>query len=356
VILTEGDRDTVEEARRICPEDPDLWLAWLVTRTRQEGRGPWAVEEMQRAVFGQTFSVGAMVSAGDFLLRKGMAGAAAVAARDAIARSQGYVPAFVLGLKCAVAQNDLKWALSCTLRGAETALDPAPFYKTIVEIKSTGKNVDRDLVLALEYLREHAPAEKLWAERLGQVYFWQHDAERALAVLSPLIAEDIRGVRVQSLLLAAEAARLEGQSGKAVGILETAYAMYPEQMKVLNNLVYNLAQNPRTVQRARDLLPSLLAMSGESFTVYDTAATVYLRSGQIESAKRYMDKALKLIDQNGYGVQEVKLNAAEIMIHSGEYDEARRRLEELRRTPGVPNVVDMSARQLLEQIREITGK
>jgi tetratricopeptide (TPR) repeat protein len=262
----------------------------------------------------------------------------------------------VLGLKCAVATNDLKWALACALGGAGNAADPTPFYRAVVAIKAAGKNVDSDLTTALEYLREHDAGRAGWAERLGQIYFEQHDPARALAILSPPITEDVRGVRVQSLLLAAESARLDGKMGKAVGLLETAHAMYPEKLTVLNNLVYNLAQDRRTLSRARALLPGLLAMAGDSFIVYDTAAAVHLRSGELETAQQYMDKALKLINENNYAALEVSLNSAEIMLRSGEYEQARRRLQEIRRNPHVTQFVDMSARQLLQELRELTGR
>jgi len=352
IMLKGGERGVVEEARRVCPDDPEIWLAWLVTKEREVGPGPWGGREIEAATVTTRFSVETICRAGDFMLRKGMLEAAAMAARDAVKRARGYIPAYVLGLRCAIEQRDSRWALACALSGAENAKDPRRFYQTVVAVKAAGKNIDKDLLTALEYLRETLPQEKIWAEQLGRVYFEKYDAERALAVLGPLIAEDVRGVRVHSLLLAAEAARQEGEMRRAIDILETAHAMYPEKVAILNNLVYNLAQNEQTLPRARELLPGLLALGGDSFVVLDTAAMVYLRSGQLATAREYMEKALNLLDEDDYTALEVNLNAAEVLFRSGEYENARRKLEEIRRNPAVPHLIDMNARRLLDQIRD----
>ncbi|MBN1557617.1 MAG: archaeosortase/exosortase family protein [Lentisphaerae bacterium] len=350
IALTEGDPEVVRAGRETCPGDPEIWLADLVLRHREGGPGAWALEAVEAAR--GRYAPGAMVRAGDFLLRAGMSDAAAAAARDAIKRGRGLVSAYVLGLRCALETGNRDWALACALNGVENALDPTPFYKTVVALKAAGGSSDADMVSALEFLRERFPDETQWSERLGQIYFEKRDAGRVLSVLQPAIEGDIKKVRVKSIMMAAEAARLEGDMTRAIGILERAHEMYPEKATILNNLIYYLAQNPATLPRARALLPELLEQGGEVFPVLDTAAVVYLRSGQLERAAGFMQRALAVIDERSYGVAEARLNAAEILYRLGRYESARQAVEAVRKTPNRSYEVDRRARALQEQIEE----
>jgi len=352
IALTGGEPKIVSKARSTCPVDPEIWLAELVTRMRDEGPGDWVAEAVNRAAEEKSFAVETMVRAGDFFLRKGMPEVAISAARDAMARSQGYLPAHVLGLRSSLAIRDSKTALSCALNCVDNALDPTPFYKTIVRIKSFDKSTDADIVTALEYLQERHPDELEWSERLGTVYFQKGDTRRSLNVLLPVISERIKGVRVESVVMAAEAARLEGEEVKAIRLLQAAYAEHPEDLSVLNNLAYSLAQNSRTAGLALELLPRLLALGGNSFAVLDTAAVVCLRCGDLASAKVYMERALAALEGGEYLSEEVNLNAAEILLRSGELEEAKEKLRLVRGMPGRSHLVDMRARELLAEIEK----
>jgi tetratricopeptide (TPR) repeat protein len=354
IALSEGGRDVVKMARAACPDDPDIWLASLVTRVRDEGPGDWALQEIQSAT--GLFSVGTMIRAGDFLLRKGMVKPAAVAAKDAISRGRGLLSAYVLGLSCALTQRDMKWAEACTLKGVELAADPSLFYKIMVDIKSAGKGKDIDLISALEYLRERFRNDPKWSERLGETYFVKGDTRRALTILAPVIERDIKKVGGQSLLLAAEAARLDGRMNQAIGILESAYKLYPDKVSVLNNLVYYLAQYPGGLQRAQELLPALQKMGGESPVVLDTVAKVHLRSGHPQLAAEFMKKALERLDMNDYAAQEVNFNAAEVMFRLGDYEGAKQKLDTVRRDSKASPLLDAQSRELLMQVEKAIKK
>ena len=351
IALSEGDRDMVRRARAACPDDPDIWLASLVTRARDEGPGEWALREIQAST--NRFSAGTQVRAGDFFLRQGMVEPAALAASSAINRGRGLAPAYVLGLTCALVQRDMKWALACTAKGADLALDPAPFYRIMVNIKAGGQGKEADVISALEYLREHFRGEPGWAERLGEAYFLKGDMRRALSVLAPAIESDITQVGGQSLLLAAEAARLDGKTGQAIGILEAAHKLYPDKISVLNNLIYNLAQEPKGRARALELLPKLLKMGADSPAALDTAAQVYRWNGQLDLASQYMEKALARMDRNDYAAQEILYNAADALFRQGDYEGARQKLEAIRRNPRTSSLVDTKARQLLMDIEKV---
>jgi exosortase/archaeosortase family protein len=356
VALTEGEPEDVTAARGACPNDPHIWLAELVTRVNRAADGDadaraWARAFIEDAVASRRFSAGTMTRAGDFLLRKGWTEAATVAARDAVARARGLLEAYVLGLRCAVLNRDEDWALSCALQGIDHARDPSPFYKTVVELKASGRKTDQDMIAALEYLHERFPRETTWAEQLARIYFEKRDTGRALSILRPAMASDLGLARVQSLIVAAaEAARLEGDLNRAVEILEVAYALYPDNLNVLNNLVYSYAQKTEWLPQARALLDTLLEKAGNTFAVLDTAAVVYLRSGQLDLANQYMTQALERVDADSYAASEMRLNAAEILYRMGKYERALESLEHVRRDPDRSREVEEGVRRLRENI------
>lgn len=351
IALTEGDPAVVSSARKCCPDDPDIWLASLVVREQEEGRGRWALGEVRAAADAKAYPVSTMVRAGDFLLRKGMTAAAGIAARDAVARCRGLLSAYDLALRCALRTGDLDWALTSALSAVDNAVDPVPFYRAVVKIKTIRQSRDADLVAALEHLRASLPDEEVWGEHLAHVYFQKRDPQRALSILAPLVESSRGKIRVQSLLLAAESARSQGDLNASVRILESAYGLYPDKLAILNNLVYNLAQSRSTLTQARALLPKLLQMGGETFEVYDTAATVYMNSGDLKRAEMYMNKALETLDEEDYSALEVKLNSAKILFLSGELDRARDTVLSVRGSPRCSDMVDAAARDLLARIQ-----
>ena len=209
---------------------------------------------------------------------------------------------------------------------------------------------------ALEYLQQRFQGESEWTERLGYVYFQNRDTRRTLELLADTIEQDAESVSVQSLLVAAEAARQEDEYDRAVSMLERARALHPDRLSVLNNLVYMLAEKPATVGKAKQLLPELLEKGGDTFAVLDTAAFVFLKAGQLGVARKYMDRALALLDGQEYSALEGQLNAAEILFRLGEYENARNRLRVIQDSPELTPRVDQGARDLLERIRQEAGR
>lgn len=359
ISLTEGDAAVVGRARAACPSDPDIWLAGLVIRVNREGGGKWVMDEVERAAASREFAPGTMVRAGDFLLRKNLQEPARIAAHNAIERCRGALPAYMLGLECALTAKDMKWAVTCALNGVDNARDPSPFYKLLVEIKSLARLNDADSLTALEYLKQHFPRERQWSERLIDAYFQKGDLKRAMSVFDDVLAGSLKGVKVRSLLLAAEAARLEGEYAKSIAILETAYSLYPDMPDILNNLVYNLVRegnNTKNLERARALLPKLIEIGKQSAFLMDTVAVVYMKSGNMTLAKQYSDKARELVHKNDYAALEIDFNAAEIMFRLGATRDARQMLEKIRHAPVRSQLVDYMTRDLLNRIEEETGK
>lgn len=355
LIALEPDKSRwVPQAFAACPEDGSIMLGQLVVLLQDveaEDPLPAAVSNLvSEAVASRAYSVETLVRAGTHLVANQRYEAAIPLAKAVEARSNGLLAAHVLAMRVAMMTGDADWAINATLRGIELAQDKVPFYRTLVDLKVARREVDNDLLEALEFLQANEAETTQWGEALGALYFQRGDMRRALTIFGSVIEEDIRGVRVQTLLLAAEAARLENRLERAIRILEAAYAMEPDRVSVLNNLVYLLAQRDETLPRARQLLPLLLEMGDTNFAVMDTAAMVALRSGDLDQAATLMAKAKASLDEGQYGVHEVRLNAAELAISRGQGDEARIALDALRRDPERPDHVDRRARQLLREL------
>jgi len=351
--VTEGDFEEVCRARKACPDDPDIWLAWLVSKSRAEkesGENAWAEEAIRDAAATKAFSAGALTRAGAFFYRARQMDLAVALARAARSDSRGLLPTCWLGVMSGVRVKEYNWALTCAIEGVENADDPTPFYKAIVEIKARGGTLDRDMLTALEYLQDTQKDDPRWAEALGRAYFQQGDVRRALTIFDSVVRDDVKNLRPQTLLLAAESARLDDKLALSIRILETAYQLYPDRVSVLNNLVYVLALDERTLPRARRLLPDLLALDSESFEVKDTIAMVYIRSGDKESAQRYMDEAMSGVANVGYSPNEMRLNSAEMQMRIGNLEAARNRLNSIREDASRSDFIDMKARNMLREI------
>ncbi len=299
--LSGGAPAMVARAYRECPDDPEIWLAWLVLRVRGSlptpagGAAPDTVRQsVAAAAVEERYPVGAMVRAGDFLRRTNMLAEAQIAASNAVARAEGLIPAYVLGFRCAVLAQDAREALKCTRLASVHAVDPWPFLEVTAELEQTLAEKSADTVAVLERLWKKFPDNAKWPMRLGDVYLRRGEADRALAILHPLIVGRSEGIGLGLLLLTAEAARKSGDQQLAVSLLEKAREAYPNSRIVLNNLVYTLAMDKGTLPRAQQLLPKLLETWNDNFAVYDTAAVVCGRAGDSARAKAYLEKALEL--------------------------------------------------------------
>ncbi len=334
------------------PLDSELWLANLVTHVTSGLAPDWVDQEIRKAVNNRLYPPGTLVRAGTFLLRHNFTNAAALSARYAIKEGQGLLPADVLGVMTALKIKDETWALACARAGTEHALEPWPFYKIITGLKLSTKKTDPDLIHALEGLASHYPEESAWVERLGEVYFQSGQTDRALGVLEDALAREAG--HKQSLpkthLLAAEAARREGNIPRAIKILKDAYVRHPTDMSVLNNLIFTLAQDPMYVSEALTLLPTLLKNQNNNFAIHDTAALVYLRAGNLVEAEKHMLQALTLVKKGDYAWLEVYLNAAEAQLRMGKLREAHESLSLIFKSPERSSIIDARARALQDEL------
>ncbi len=351
-VLLKKDAQTTAKALAAQPLDSELWLAYLVAKIRAGAPADWADREVLKAINGRLFPPATLVRAGEFMLRNNFTNAASLAAHAAIKDGQGLLPADVLGVTTALKMQDNAWALACARAGTEHALEPWPFYKIIIGLKIRSSKVDPDVVRALEGLASHYPEDSIWAERLGEVYFQKGQTDRALGVLEDALAREIgqKQALPRTYLLAAESARREGNIPRAIKILKAASVRYPSDINVLNNLIFTLAQDPMYVDEAVALLPSLLNSGNNDFAIHDTAALVYMRSGNLVEAEKHMQKALSLVKKGDYAWLEVYLNAAEAQIRLGKLREAHESLSLILKSPERSSAIDAQARALQDEL------
>jgi tetratricopeptide (TPR) repeat protein len=351
-VILHKSPEITQQALSMQPQDSELWLANLVTHVNSGITTNWVDSEIQTAINQRLFPPGTVVRAGQFLLKHNFTQAASLCARYAMKEGQGLLPADVLGVMTALKIKDHAWALTCARAGTEHALAPWPFYKIITMIKISSSKTDPDLIRALESLASHYPDESTWIERLGEVYFQSGQTDRALSVLEDALAREVgyKQTLPKTHLLAAEAARREGNIPRAIKILQDAHTRYPTDMNVLNNLIFSLAQDPMYVSEAIPLLPSLLKNQANNFAILDTVALVYLRTGKLAEAEHHMLKALSLVKKSDYAWQEVYLNAAEIQLRLGKLREANETLSSIFKSIDRSSIIDARARALQDEL------
>jgi len=351
-VLLRKDVETATRALATQPLDGELWLAYLVTKVRAGALSAWADREIRKAVDDHLYPPATLVRAGDLMLRNNLTNAASMAAHAAIKEGQGLLPADVLGVTTALKIKDNTWALACARAGTEHALEPWPFYKIIIGLKIRSTTTDPDTIHALEGLSAHYPEESIWAERLGEVYFQKGQTDRALGILEDALAREVGQKQAvpRTYLLAAESARREGNIPRAIKILKAAFVRYPTDMNVLNNLIFTLAQDPMFVSEAVALLPTLLNTQKNDFAIHDTAALVYMRSGNLNEAEKHMQQALNLVKKGDYAWLEVYLNAAEAQLRMGKLREAHESLSLILKTPDRSSIIDARARELQDEL------
>lgn len=351
-ILLKKDVQTATRAHLAKPLDGEIWLGYLVAKIRDGARTEWADTEILKAVNNRLYPPGTLVRAGDFLLRNNFTNAACVAARAAIKDGQGLLPADVLGVTAALKVQDNPWALACARAGADHALEPWPFYKIIIGLKIQSGKADPDVIRALEGLAAKYPDDSIWASRLGEIYFQRGQTDRALGILEDALAREVghKQALPRTYLLAAESARREGNIARSAKILRAAYVRYPSDLNVLNNLIFTLAQDPMYVSEALNMLPKLLESKREDFAIHDTAALVYLRSGNLADAEKHMQKALTLVKKGDYAWLEVYLNAAEAQLRMGKLREAQESLSLILKNPQRSSIMDARARELQDEL------
>jgi len=327
VSVSGGKAGTVEKARQHCPDDGEIWLAWLVVRIRGGMNDEQLGKEVDRVIAEGHYPSGYLVRAGDYLLRMGHVHAATALARCVLPSCKGLPAAYLLGMHCALATGDRNWAKRCAAKGLDQVPDEPAFLKITARLSMDGGVMDSLLVSQLSYLAVHCPSEREWRERLGKAYFDTGDWAASRQMLMPLVEANASNETAGIFILTAEACRRSGDLNWAIRILRNARERYPSNVNVFNNLVCTLASGEETMPEARALLPELLR-SSQSASVFDTVAMVYRKEGDNAKAIEYANQALALLaaDKSRSDYLEIALDTAEIDMAAGDRQDAAKAL------------------------------
>jgi Tfp pilus assembly protein PilF len=302
-----------------------------------------------------------MTRAGEYLLRIGMTKAATVAARDAGARAESLLSAQVLGVRCALKEENKDWAIACTARAIDASLNPpAFFYEKLVRLKSASDPMatDRDMVQALRKLRDADPENAFWMQMLGYVCYKRGGVDMIHALYEMSAAIDHGVTNRTPYVIAAEAARFLGNTERAKDILRRGLSKYPDDLPMLNNLVYLLAVEKRSVDQALQMLPSLLARAPkEDLDIRDTTAVTYLRSGMLEKAEETLRRTLADVTVGSPPWFRATLHMAEIAEKRGQPAKARQLLNDgVKQARGIPDEDVIAANLILSAVSTTTNE
>jgi tetratricopeptide (TPR) repeat protein len=360
VGLSAGDPAVIARGREACPLDPDLWLAELVASIRAAGppaewtgdeagrTRDWIAGEMRAA--GDRFPSAAIARAGDFLFRNGLRREAGLASKASMTGASGLLPVYVLAIRCALSQGNTQDAMDKTRLAIDASIRPPPIlFEKIVDLKSAGEMAtDPEMVEALRNLRISDPDNPRWAQMLGYVRFKRGGWEIVDALLQMDSALNAGATNKTPYVVAAEVSRLLGNTDRAAEYLRKALAAHPDDLDLINNLVYTLAFSPEGSAEAVRMVPDLLARDPDNIQVLDTAAVVFLRAGRPADAEVLVHSLLKKAPPGTVGWFRASMYAASIALRKGRAVEADVTLREILRKAGtVPDEDVLAASRML---------
>jgi exosortase len=370
VSLSGGDRSVIAGARSACPDDPELWLADLVRKTEMALAGTnapaaevraareWIESEPRAAAGGDRFPPATVTRGGEHLFHAGFRAEASALASNAVARARSALPAYVLGIRCALAEADADRAMRCTTLAIDASLSPPPIlFEKLVDLKSMGDvDTDSEMVATLNSLRTRDPDNPRWAQMLGYVRFKRGGWEIVDALGQMNEAIDAGVTNKTPYVIAAEASRLLGNTERAAGFLRKGLSFFPDDIGLLNNLVYTLAFDRKGIQEAVTMLPGLLARSPSNVQVLDTAVVVFLRADQAGNAERMIPEILSLVPAGSVEWFRANMYKASIALKQARPSDADRVLREiLRYSETVPDEDVLAANRLLAEAVELGG-
>ncbi len=362
--LSSGDQDVIGRARAACPQDSEIWLAWLLSICRDGLASPadppdrpGLVETIGDAVANGSFSPATLTRAAELLLRAGYRDAAVAVARRATDEARTLLPAYIIGLRCAILSRDPEWAESCTLSALRSALRPPPtLYRRLVEIKMDDGDldIDDDMVEALKHLRRSDPDNELWARMLSLVRFRRGGWEVLDSLTQATAALDAGATDRMTYIIGAEAARLLHNPGRATDLLRQGLKRYPNDVIMLNNLAYTLADTPDRTAEALDILPSLLPRTTGSPWLIDTVALVYLRNDRLKEAEQALGWIMKEPPPGSPEAFRYRLRQAEIALRRDELQKTAAILRSiLRGSKGIADEDILNANRMLSRADEM---
>ena len=305
--LDGGTPETIALARRFRPDDADLWLADLITRTRPDGTKPASDDGMQRirdsirplideALHLRRIHTAGLVRAADFLQRKGLHAESRLLAAVLVENARGLLPAYIIAAGSALQARDHKRAMVVTSLAINASITPLPsLFENLVILKYATDEMDADseMVNALRDLRNSDPKHPLWPQMLGYIRFRRGGKEILDAQFEMSTAIAGGATNLTPYIIAAEVSRLLRNQDQSVRTLRRALGIHPGNLVVLNNLAYTLVQEGTNMTEALSLLPELIPAAEKDPRIRDTVALVYLRNGNVERARETIKQNLQ---------------------------------------------------------------
>ncbi len=358
ISLSNGDLDVINVARHWCPEDGEIWLAELVVKSQagiQQTNNPsalWNCDVTPETA--NRFSPAVVTRAADYLLRGGFESEAIVLARSVMSRARGLLPTYVLCIKCALAENNRQWALESTKTAISASLRPPPtLYKQLLTLRDFAQiqDMDADTVNALRMLNESEPDNPLWDQMLGYTRFKRGGWEVVESIYRMIDALENGATNKTPFIVAAEASRRFGNTERAAEILRRGLKHHPNDLAMMNNLAYTLADVPARAQEALEFIPSLLADGYNNPHILDTIAVVYMRCGKLDEAEKTLSVSLEKAEQHSQFWFRAKTHQSRIALMRGNVEAAESVLiETIGYSRGVPEEYLLEANQLFAEI------
>ncbi len=362
ISLAGGDPELVALARQSCPDDAEIWLADLVTRTRPAGAMPQAeadgdrlrerlaplIEEAGR------YHPAARTRAAEYCWRGGLRDNAALLTRDLADDARGLLPACIADIRSALHGRDKQRALQATTKAINASIVSIPaLHENLVLLKSGDGTIDTDseMINSLRALRKAEPRNPLWPQMLGYVRFQRGGWEilDAMFEMNSAIAD---GATNQTpYLISAEASRLLRHYDRAADTLRRGLEHHPGHPALLNNLAYVLAQIPESVPEALALLPALETAAHDNPLILDTIAVVHLCADQLEQARQTIIRMLTQTNPGSPLWFRAQTHLAEIAWRQGQDQTAISMLEQLLKgSRNIPDEDILAANALFNRI------
>ncbi|MDE0838746.1 MAG: archaeosortase/exosortase family protein [Kiritimatiellae bacterium] len=312
------------EARRLCPDDPELWLADLSLAVRDKD-----AERLRECVLEGTrprspFHPEALTRACELMYRYTYHAHANALAGVAVTRANGLLPAYVQGLRCSLFARDREGAIANAEAALRTAVrPPGSLYQKLVELKSVeGVSTDNGMVEALKRLRQLDPDNVLWAEMLGYVRYKRGGWETVEAITQFADALKIGSTNRMTYVLGAETSQLMSNHERACDILENAVRRFPDDLELKNNLAYALSYVPERINQATNYVDALMAYAPANTNFLDTAATVYVRVGNTNAARHALQRLKAIVTEGSPAWLRSQSLEAQMLAGAGHYEQA----------------------------------
>ncbi len=346
ISFSNADTNIIAQARKACPDDGDIWLAQLITMTRpavgDSSNSSRKNTMVQKTIINQLtafkrnsrlpFPVETFTRAAEYLFRIGMPEPASIAAAIASDNAQSYLPAHIIAIKCALHNKDTKWALRVTKRAIDSALNPPSLlFKELVKLKVHGKKLptDSEMVEALSNLRRNEQNNLVWAEMLGYIRFKRGNWEVMDALQEMTFAIRNGSKNKLAFVIAAESSRILNNFEQAIYILREGLKLYPDDMTLLNNLAFVLAQSGDNIGEAVEIIEKLIEKYPDNLQIRDTAVAIYIKNNNMAEAEKNIKFILNSKNIPPDILFRTKTNEASILITKKQFQQAKEILQKI---------------------------